>query len=234
MGIALKGIAAKKQKAQKFGTIKKRPGMPDQESFSLGAVVLAAGASSRMGSPKMLLPWGETTILGHLIALWTRLGANQIAVVRAPGLPPVVSELRRLQFSPENEVINPEPDRGMFSSIQQAAQWNGWSQGLTHWAILLGDQPHLKGESLEALLRFAKANPMLICQPGRHGRARHPVIVPRLVFETVAESKAETLRQFLLDSKCERRMIEIDDPGLAFDIDTPADYDRARRSVFGE
>ena len=50
-----------------------------------GVVILGAGASSRMGRPKLLLPWGDTSIIGHLIEQWRALAAAQIAVVRRPG-----------------------------------------------------------------------------------------------------------------------------------------------------
>ncbi len=46
-----------------------------------GVIILGAGASSRMGTPKLLLPWRDTTIIGHLISQWRELGAAQIAVV---------------------------------------------------------------------------------------------------------------------------------------------------------
>jgi len=51
----------------------------------LGVVILAAGASSRMGQPKMLLPWGKTSIIGHLIEQWQQGRPEQIAVVTAVG-----------------------------------------------------------------------------------------------------------------------------------------------------
>ena len=53
----------------------------------MGVVVLAAGASSRMGRPKLLLPWGDTTVIGHLIANWQTVGARQITVVVADDHP---------------------------------------------------------------------------------------------------------------------------------------------------
>src|SRR5437660_1384898 len=109
--------------------------------LSFGVTLLAAGASSRMGQPKMLLPWGKTTVLGHLIAQWQTAGAEQMAVVVAEGDQRIERELARLAFSEENCVRNPLPNRGMFSSIQCAARWAGWKPNLTHFAIVLGDQP---------------------------------------------------------------------------------------------
>src|SRR6185503_15148995 len=105
-----------------------------------GVVILAAGASRRMGRPKLLLPWGETSVLGHLLQKWTELGAAQIAVVYAADTKIIAAELDRLAFSPAQRIQNPAPENGMFSSIQCAANWQGWNQDLTHWIVTLGDQ----------------------------------------------------------------------------------------------
>ena len=42
---------------------------------AIGVIILGAGASSRMGRPKLLLPWGDTSVIGHLIRQWQALGA---------------------------------------------------------------------------------------------------------------------------------------------------------------
>src|SRR5271169_6647644 len=89
----------------------------------LGVVILGAGASSRMGRPKLLLPWKDTTIVGHLIRQWRGLGARQIAVVHRPGDAPLAAELDRLDFPAKDRIVNPQPERGMFSSIVCAAEW---------------------------------------------------------------------------------------------------------------
>ena len=143
-------------------------------TFAPGVVLLAAGASRRMGQPKLLLPWGATSVLGHLVQLWRALGAAQIAVVRPPRTGALELELDRLGFPAANRISNPAPDRGMFSSIQCAAGWPGWQARLTHWAIVLGDQPHVRQETLQQLLDFSAAHPAQVCQPARLGHGRHP------------------------------------------------------------
>src|SRR6267143_6254739 len=109
-----------------------------------GVIILAAGASSRMGKPKLLLPWGKTSVIGHLIGQWRELGAEQIAVVTAAGDHALGEELDRLAFPTAARIENPAPELGMFSSIQCAARRPGWKMSLTHWALALGDQPHLR------------------------------------------------------------------------------------------
>jgi len=194
--------------------------------MNLGTVILAAGASRRMGAPKLLLPWGATSVLGHLIALWQRLGAGQVAVVHGADRA-IKAELDRLAFPFGNRILNPAPERGMFSSIQCAANWPGWKPRLTHWLIALGDQPHLREQTLRALLEFGAARPGRICQPARHGRPRHPVLLPEDAFARLRDSPAASLKGFLQAQPEPSAAFESDDPGLDFDLDHPADYEQA-------
>jgi molybdenum cofactor cytidylyltransferase len=205
---------------------------PLESEFALGVAILGAGASSRMGQPKLLLPWGATSVLGHLIAAWQRLRARQVAVVCALSDPLVQKELDRLGFPFRDRIFNADPEGGMMSSVRCAAGWTGWHLTLTHWAIALGDQPHLRLETLGGLVDFARANAEKICQPGRVGRPRHPVILPAKLFRRLAVAPEENLKQFLQARGESRVCCQLDDPGLDFDIDEPADYERARALAF--
>ena len=194
--------------------------------FCFAAVILAAGRSLRMGRPKLLLPWGETSVLGHLISQWQRLGAGQVAVVCASGDGLLAAELDRLGFPAADRVTNPAPERGMFSSIQCAAGWDGWRAGLTHWAIVLGDQPHLRLTTLQRLLALAGTHPGRVCQPACDGERRHPVLLPRSVFHELAQASACHLKEFL--APLNAVSFAADDPGLDLDLDRPEDYRRAK------
>ncbi len=200
--------------------------------FIFGAVILAAGSSQRMGRPKLLLPWAGTTVLGHLLQRWRELGAAQIAAVCAADAPGMQDEMNRLEFPEENRISNPAPARGMFSSIQCAAAWPGWKPELTHWVITLGDQPHIRQETLRRLLDLGRANPGAICQPLRGGHRKHPLCFPGREFAALKSSTASDLKQFLADYPASLAGFASDDPGLDFDMDRPEDYERARRISF--
>ena len=129
---------------------------PVERGRAVGVVILAAGRSRRMGRPKLLLPWAKTTVLGHLLGQWQTFGAKQVAVVCAVGDQAIQGELDRLGFPAANRIFNPAPDRGMFSSVQCAAQWAGWQQGLTHWAIVLGDQPLVRDRDATPVARIQR------------------------------------------------------------------------------
>jgi molybdenum cofactor cytidylyltransferase len=201
---------------------------PINNSPVLGVVILGAGASSRMGQPKLLLPWRGTTVIGHLLQQWRELGAAQIGIVLRPHDAPLAAELDRLGFSRGDRIENPQPERCMFSSILSAAGWQGWKQEIATWAIVLGDQPHLRPETLRQLLEFHGANADAICQLEFDGHARHPVLLPRRAFQDLKTSAAETLKDFLKQTPVRGVRCSVDDPGLALDLDTPEDYKTAK------
>lgn len=204
-------------------------GSPAEGRFAFGVVLLGAGASSRMGRPKLLLPWAGTSVIGHLIGQWRALAAEQIAVVGAAADARLDAELNRLGFPARDRIRNSHPEQGMFSSILGAANWDGWHAGLAAWVIALGDQPHLRLATLHALLDFHRDHAEAVCQPAYGGRARHPVVLPRRAFAELRHSRAETLQGFLRHTSCPLATCPADDAGLGLDLDRPEDYEQAVR-----
>ena len=116
----------------------------------------------------------------------------------------------------------------MFSSIICAANWSGWKKGISNVAIVLGDQPHLKTETLRAVLELSAQNPQAICQPALGGREQHPVILPQRAFTELKSTTAESLKEFLKLVDCPRVQCVVADAGVSLDLDTPEDYKRLK------
>ncbi|MGH8021976.1 MAG: nucleotidyltransferase family protein [Limisphaerales bacterium] len=197
----------------------------------IGVVILGAGASSRMGRPKLLLPWGATTVIGHIIGQWRELGALQIAVVQQVNDTNLGAELKRLQLPRSDRIINMNPERGMFSSLLCAAKWNGWKQKIKSFAIALGDQPQLRLETLLGLLQCHREHPQAVCQPEFTGRAGHPLVLPRGLFNQLKRTKAETLKDFLKLIPRAAVQYPVNDAGVSLDLDTPGDYIKAMTNI---
>jgi molybdenum cofactor cytidylyltransferase len=197
-------------------------------SIRWGVAILAAGASVRMGCSKLVLPWGRSSVAGRVLRLARTFPAAQVAFVIAEDDDVMNDELRRLRVPLAARITNPEPQRGMFSSVQGAARWEGWRHGLTHWAVMLGDQPQLDPATLTTLVAFAVNHPRAICQPARNGRPRHPVVLPERAFRRLATTRSLTLRDFLDAHRTLVRLVECPDPGLDLDLDSPDDYRRLR------
>jgi CTP:molybdopterin cytidylyltransferase MocA len=182
----------------------------------------------------MLLPWGHTSVIGHLIEQWQQVGAKQVLIVHAAGDKALEGELERINFPKESRIPNPSPESGMFSSIQCAARWLGLTSELGPWALVLGDQPHLRLETLHALLKLGDSRPDAVCQLSRQGRPRHPVLFPQQIFQQVAHSTHQNLKEFLQSLPSQIVLEESEDPGLDLDIDRPEDYEQALRLTFKE
>lgn len=193
---------------------------------SLGVFILGAGASVRMGKPKLLLPWDDTTVIGQIVATWRELGAGQIAIVLRPDDAALAAELDRLAFPAANRIANPQPESGMFGSILCAVHWTGWRSEISHWAVVLADQPHLRTETLRQLLEFSAHHPGAICQPEFGGRGRHPVLLPRAALAELARTGTKNFKDFLNQTACESVKCSMNDFGLSLDMDTPEDYKR--------
>jgi molybdenum cofactor cytidylyltransferase len=201
---------------------------------AFGIVILAAGASTRMGRCKLLLPWGEKTIVTHLLDLWRSLGAAQIAPVIDPSNQLLRKALADSGFSPLDWIENASPQLGMFSSLQAASRWTGWLSTLTHWIICLGDQPHIQISTLRELLDAARKNPTRICQPALHGRAAHPIILPANNFRELAQCNVPNLRAYVRMHEAFRLRLPVEDPGVFEDLNTPEDYARWKPKECGE
>jgi len=193
---------------------------------AFGVVILAAGASTRMGTCKLLLEWGEKTILIHLLDQWRSAGAAQIVPVIDPSDQPLRKALAHAGFSPSDWIENPSPQLGMFSSLREASRWTGWLSTLTHWIISLGDQPHIQISTLRLLLDAARENPKHICQPVLNGHTAHPIILPASNFRELARNDVPDLRTYIRTREALRLRVAVEDTGVSRDLDSPEDYAR--------
>ena len=210
---------------------KKKNRILNETRFAVGVVILAAGASTRMGTCKLLLPWGEKTIVTHLLDQWRSLGAAQIAPVIDPSNQALRKALTHAGLSPSDWIENLSPQLGMFSSLQAASRWGGWLSTLTHWVIALGDQPHIEMSTLRLLLDTARKNPTRICQPSLHGHTAHPVILPANNFRELVQNDIPDLRTYIRTRETFRLRVALEDMGVSEDLNTPEDYVRWKQQA---
>jgi len=193
------------------------------------AIVPAAGASRRMGRPKPLLAWGETSVIGSVVSALRAGGCGAIALVVAPG----DGALARWAEAAGLALIeNPEPERGMLSSVVAGLERLGGAGALadrgTPLLVTPADLPALSATTVRSVVDALRGGAPLAV-PVHRGRRGHPLgIAPWLLVELSALDPAVGLRQ-LLDRHADRvREVPVDDPGAVEDVDTPEDYERLR------
>ncbi|WP_299028870.1 nucleotidyltransferase family protein [uncultured Thermanaerothrix sp.] len=195
----------------------------------IGAVVLAAGLSRRMGAPKLLLPWGERTVLEQVVVTLREGGVEDIWVVTGGYREQVENLLRALPFL-VHSVHNPDFSQGeMISSLKIGLK--NLPQDFDAALIVLGDQPQIQKDVISRLLNlYAERKPMLIV-PSYQMRRGHPWLVDRRLWDDLIElSAGQTLRDFLALHANEIDYLVVDTPSVIQDLDTPEDYARMKPS----
>jgi molybdenum cofactor cytidylyltransferase len=175
------------------------------------AVILAAGASSRMGRPKPLLQFEGQTFLDSLIQRFEGI-CEPIIVVLGYAADEVRSGIAR---SAQVEIVgNPAPERGMLSSLQCGVA------RVPHDALFTPvDLPGISRATIETLA--STEGPVVI--PAYKGRKGHPVRVSRdVIAELLALPVGAQARDAL--RRHDAQLIAVDDPRILHDVDTPADY----------
>src|SRR2546428_12738485 len=114
-----------------------------------------------MGGPKALLPWRETTFLGAALELFRPL--SPVVVVLDPGSPIHAEAVRVATAAGAIVADNPDPDRGMLSSIRRGL--TALPASTTHAAILPVDHPGIGRATLDALLAAVEADPSKMVVP---------------------------------------------------------------------
>lgn len=195
--------------------------MTNQRDRPLAAIILAAGASTRMGAPKAQLVYRGRTFLRSLIEL---AEAAQCAPILA------VSGATRLDpaaLAPALEVYNETWPLGQLSSLQVGlAALPAASSGAL---VLTVDRPHLALATLTALAAAHADDPAAIWLPACRGRRGHPILYPSACFAELrslapADGPRAWLRRQAEAGRCRER--PVDDPAIFENIDTPADLQR--------
>ncbi len=183
-------------------------------------IILAAGESRRMGQPKLILPWGKSTVLQTVISTFREAGLDDILVVSGGAR----RQVEALVTKPVEIVHNPDYARGeMLSSIQ--AGLSAKKQAAEAALIALGDQPQIQKATVVQIVQEYQKTRASIIVPSYHMHRGHPWLVAQELWQEILTMKApETLREFLIRHENDIRYIPLDTPSLIQDLDTPDDY----------
>lgn len=195
----------------------------------IGAILLAAGESRRMGFPKALLPYPggegrETTFLAHLLEVTNRSRAEPIVVVLGHEAERIRTSVLPESWGRARPVLNPRYRGGMLSSILAGIE--AVEESDAEGALVLPvDHPDVSAPIIDLLIdRYSETHaPILL--PRHRDRRGHPVLFSRAVFAEIRRAP-ETVgaRQVVWDHQNDLLEVEVSDRGIGRDVDTPEDY----------
>lgn len=192
-------------------------------------VILAAGASSRMGVPKQLLPWGSSTLIGHVIKISSSLN-TEVHVILGANAHVIQSELPMAENI--NIYLNPEWKGGIGNSIAFAVKTLK-KHHLDGILFLLGDQPFVTKDYLEKMRNHFDKNTTSIIASEFNGSLGVPALFPSEYFDELSTLNGDVgAKKIVL--KYSDKLIKLAANDYVTDIDTISDYKTAHDLHFGK
>lgn len=186
-------------------------------SAQLHVLILAAGDSSRMGTPKQLLPIVGRPALAHVVGNATAVAGTAVSVIlgaHAAAITPL------LQHSSATVLINRQWQEGIAASIRCGI--NSLSSGCDAALILLGDQAAVSAGDLRRLIAAWNGEDSIIAASVYQGQFGVPAIFPRAVFSELLQLRGDQGAKIIIHRHASR-VTQIPMPSAALDLDTHAD-----------
>jgi molybdenum cofactor cytidylyltransferase len=189
----------------------------------ISAIVLAAGRSTRMGCMKLLLPWGNSTVIGSILATLLEAGIFDIYVVTGGNRKEVEDALPQFNV---NFCTNPDFQNGeMLSSVKIGLQGPGNESEAA--MIVLGDQPQIEPEVVRAIMDRYQVFRDKIIVPSYKMHRGHPWLIDRSFWSELSHLSIDhTLRDYLNMNQNYISYVNVNTPSVIMDLDYPSDYQK--------
>jgi molybdenum cofactor cytidylyltransferase len=193
-------------------------------SPSFAGVILSAGASSRMGRDKALLPWRGGTFLSAAIRMLQPVTELVIVVAgaNADSLAPITDAYAAFV------AVNPDPQQGQFSSLRVGLQ-DVLNRGRDAAIVTLVDRPAAAPETIEQIkAAFVAADDSIwAVVPEREGKHGHPIVIGREMIEAFLRAPAgSNAREVEHANQNHILYLPVSDPLVGANVDTPEDFER--------
>ena len=184
------------------------------------AIITAAGSAERFGGRKLLTPIDGEPLLDRTIRSLLDGGVSKvIVVVGRDDRAELERDVNALNDARVWPIENPDPERGMFSSIQEGIQEVSGDALL----VLPGDMPYVKPETVRLVLDTWQLRRGIV-SPRYRGKRGHPVAMPMGFRDEIRATPVSANLHEVIKRHLDMRVdLDVDDPGVLRDVDVPAD-----------
>lgn len=188
----------------------------------LAGVVLAAGGSTRMGSPKPLLVLGARTYLEAIVETLQSTRIDPLVVVLGHEADTV---RRKTNLATATVLVNADWQAGMLSSLQLAVRELSACPQVGGLLLCLVDSPRFSGGTVRALAAAFAATGAPLLVPVHGGRRGHPVIFARSTWGDLLAAPSDRGARVVVEAhRSDVLEVQVDDPWILHDADTLADH----------
>jgi molybdenum cofactor cytidylyltransferase len=191
------------------------------------AVVLAAGESKRMGESKVLLPFGEKTMIEEVLDRVTAAKVDGVLVVLGSNWEKIAAQIKEYRVKVS---LNPHFHRGMLSSVVWGFQ--ALPAKVKAALFVLADQPRIPVWVINRIIAAYRKESRGIVIPTFKGERGHPVLIDRKYRDEVKTLDLEVgLRGLVYGHPEDVREVEVRASAVLRDIDSRADYNREAKRI---
>jgi molybdenum cofactor cytidylyltransferase len=195
--------------------------MEAKNNSRVGAVILAAGTSSRMGEAKQLLRLGENTLLGHVVESVRGSRVDEIVLVLGHDAETIQE---RVAIKNLKVVINEAYSQGMGASLRAGLSA---LPGVDAALIVLADQPFVLSATLDRLIDQYQQSNAQIAIPTYKGFRGNPVLLDRSVFSEVMALTGDIGCRAIFGNHLEGIVkVPVEDVGILLDVDSKGDFEK--------
>ncbi len=191
----------------------------------IAGVILAAGASRRLGTPKQLITWRGKHLIERVLDVALRSRLDSIVLVLGHESETILEILGdRIRHERIEVAINHEHRVGMSGSLRLGLSL----VQETHPSVmfLLGDQPFVNSDAIDLLLKRFLSSEKEICVPVHRGKRGNPTIFSRKYYRLMMDIKGDVgAREIIRTHPEDVLQVEMDNPLSFFDVDTRADLE---------
>ena len=201
----------------------------------IGAVILAAGMSKRMGKQKLLLPLNGEPIFRHAVVLAIEAGLDPVILIAGQSS---LNEMRSfLKGLDQVEIIcNEESSKGMGTSLSLGL--DRLKQRVGACLVFLADQPLITFKVINEIIgeyEAAREQGILIIRPTYKGKPGHPVLIDSHLFHQFDKAEGDKGGRDVINRfQFHLKTVPVKDDSVVLDIDTPEDYQKAVRIFKGK
>jgi len=189
----------------------------------IAGLILAAGESSRMGTPKATLTYRGCTFVERIVQT-LRVGGLERIVVVLGHRPEEI--LQQVKMEAAQVVINPDYQSGQTSSLQAGLRSLA-GDDLDAVLLCLVDHPAVSAETVRKIVAAFRASGAPVVIPTYHGRRGHPVLIGRQLFDELLELSSEAgANSVVRRYRPASQFVEVEDEGIVIDVDDRESYRR--------